>query len=151
MKFLSTFLLSLCFSIVFYGQQKIKYVYVQKINDDYSIAFTKYNKRYKLYSNPVIICKKEYFIIEQYEEQSFSSKSIQLSPNKQYVVLDHISKGVVFDGEVEKPVENYHCVIVDIKHYKVVKHLQSDCDGSWNKKNEWISNNQIIFAGITSK
>ena len=70
-----------------------------------------------------------------------------LSPDANYVVVDAIIKGYVYENEVDSSLhENYTCAIIDLKKARIVKQMQQDCDGAWNKKSQWVSSaGKVIF------
>jgi hypothetical protein len=70
-----------------------------------------------------------------------------LSPNAKYVVVDGIIKEYVHESDKDSTLhENYTCAIIDIKKAKIIKQMQQDCDGSWNKKSQWVSSGgKVVF------
>lgn len=117
------------------------------ISKFYKLGFRSYNKEFKMYQNPFILNGGKQYKIEGYGSMSYSEGGVLgISPNNRYMVLDHISKGYVEDGIDKKLYENYLCVIVDIPSKKVVMSMQSDCDGEWNKNNQWVnSSGKVVF------
>ncbi len=126
--------------------QKSKTLFIP-VNKTYKIGFYKYDKKFQLYQNPFILKgKKKYKIIGYDTNNSYSGGEIlSISPNKKYIILDNISKGYVDDGTNKTLYENYSCVIIDLYNKKVLLEMQDDCGGNWNKENEWISNEKLIF------
>lgn len=130
-----------------FSQKKevIKYAHSQKISSDYELVFLKYNKDYNLYSKPRIIYKNKLKIIIGFDDNNFSGAKINISKNRKYFVLDNIIKGYVYVQNDSILHENYNCVIIDVKNSKIVYRMQTDCGGLWNKKNQWVHNNEILF------
>ncbi len=117
------------------------------ISKSYKLGFRTYNKEFKMYQDPFILNGGKKYKIEGYSSTNYSEGgALGISPNKQYIVLDHISKGYVEDGKSKRLYENYLCVIVDISKKKVVTYMQSDCDGEWNSSNQWLSSDgRVVF------
>ncbi|MBP2615799.1 hypothetical protein [Chryseobacterium jejuense] len=131
-------------SIVF--SQSGKKPPVITISKFYKLGFKTYDKEFKMYQNPFILNGHKKYKIEGYGSMNYSEgELLGISPNKKYIVLDHISKGYADDGVHKRLYENYLCVIVDVPKKKVVMNMQSDCSGEWNKNNQWVSNNNVIF------
>lgn len=119
------------------------------LNDSLSIYYATYNPSMKLWYNLYIIknkSRKKLSSDNKYQgvgSELFSS----LSPNAKYVVVDAINKDYVFESANDSVLhENYSCNIINLNTAKIIKTMQEDCSGEWNKKNEWISNDgKIIF------
>jgi hypothetical protein len=143
------FFLTICLllSNLLFSQKKdvAKYVLSQRISSDYELVFLKYNKDYNLYSNPRILYKGKLKIVSGFDENNYSGAKINISKNKKYFVLDNIIKGYAYVQNDSVLHENYNCVIIDIKKSKIVYRMQSDCGGKWNKKNQWVYKNEILF------
>lgn len=140
---LLTFLLLTASSIFSQTKKKLP---VLPISQSYSLGFNTYDKEFKMYQNPFIMNKGKKYKIQGYGSANYSEGEIlEISPNKRFIVLDHISKGYVEDGINRKLYENYMCVIVDVFKKKVVKYMQGDCSGSWNKDNKWVNGDEVIF------
>lgn len=140
---LLTFLLLMANSI--FSQTKKKPPVIP-ISQSYSLGFSTYDKEFEMYQNPFIVSKGKKYKIQGYGSANYSEGEIlEISPNKRFIVLDHISKGYVEDGISKKLYENYVCVIVDVFKKSVVKYMQEDCSGSWSKDNRWISGNTVVF------
>ncbi|MEG0926257.1 hypothetical protein [Chryseobacterium sp.] len=138
-----TFLLLTASSIFSQTKKKLP---VLPISQSYSLGFNTYDKEFKMYQNPFIMNKGKKYKIQGYGSANYSEGEIlEISPNKRFIVLDHISKGYVEDGINRKLYENYMCVIVDVFKKKVVKYMQGDCSGSWNKDNKWVNGDEVIF------
>lgn len=135
------------FSIVSFAQKKkeMQYVYSQKISNEYTLVFSKYNKAENLYSEPKIIYKGKANLIADFNLENYTSKKINVSKNKKFVVMDNIIKGYVQTENDSVLHENYTCVIVDLKKMKVVFEMQSDCGGSWSCKNQWVNDGKVLF------
>ncbi|WP_269236276.1 hypothetical protein [Flavobacterium flavigenum] len=143
------FLLIICslLSNFLFSQKKslAKYALSQKISSDYELVFLKYNKDYNLYSNPRILHKGKLKLVSAFDENNYSGAKIKISKNKKYFVLDNIIKGYVYVQNDSILHENYNCIIIDVKNSKIVYRMQTDCGGFWNKKNQWVHNNEILF------
>lgn len=143
------FFLTICslLSNLLFSQKKdvTKYVLSQRISSDYELVFLKYNKDYNLYSNPRILYKGKLKTVLGFDENNYSGAKINISKNKKYFVLDNIIKGYAYVQNDSVLHENYNCVIIDIKKSKIVYRMQSDCGGKWNKKNQWVYKNEILF------
>ncbi|WP_162926155.1 hypothetical protein [Chryseobacterium aurantiacum] len=138
-----TFLLLTASNIFSQTKKKLP---VLPISQSYSLGFNTYDKEFKMYQNPFIMNNGKKYKIQGYGSANYSEGEIlEISPNKRFIVLDHISKGYAEDGISRKLYENYMCVIVDVFKKKVVKYMQGDCSGSWNKDNRWISGDTVIF------
>lgn len=112
-----------------------------------SLVFLTKEKGSGLYREPRIKGYNFLSRIEGYDSQNFSSNWIKRSPDGSHLVMEGIIKGYVYSGEKDSVLhENYGCVIVDIKRARVVQYLTADCDGSWNKSNEWISNGRVVYS-----
>lgn len=140
-------ILVLLFSSACFAQNKndLGYAYSQKISNEYTLVFLKYNKAENLYSEPKIVYKGKVNTIADFDLQNYSSKKINISKNKKYMVIDNIIKGYVQTQKDSVLHENYTCVIVDVKKFKVVLEMQSDCGGSWNCKNQWVNDGNVLF------
>lgn len=135
----------LLFSTVVFPQSK-KQLPIIPISQSYQLGFKTYDKEFEMYRNPFILNAGKKYEIKGYDSMNYSEGGILgISPNNRYIVLDHISKGYVEDGISKRLYENYLCVIVDVPKKKVVMHMQSDCSGEWNKNNQWISGNKVVF------
>ncbi|WP_250253376.1 hypothetical protein [Chryseobacterium sp. Marseille-Q3244] len=141
-KYLILVLLQLS-SIVF--SQSGKKLPIIPISKTYQLGFKTYDKDFKMYQDPFILYDHKKYKIEGYGMNYSEGELLGISPNKKYIVLDHISKGYVDDGVHTQLYENFLCVIVDVHKKKVIMNMQSDCSGEWNKKNQWISNGKVIF------
>lgn len=118
------------------------------ISKNCQLGFRSYNAEFGLYQQPYILQDGIKKNINNYSSDNFSGGEIlAISPNKRFLVMDNIIKGYVEDGETKQLHENYLCVIVDVRRQKVVWQMQSDCSGSWNARNEWVSGGKIIFSG----
>lgn len=145
MKKMVLLLIVLLFQAVF--SQSGKTFPVITISKSYKLGFRTYDKEFKMYQNPFILKDGIKYKIEGYGSMNYAEGGVLgISPNKKYIVLDHISKGYVEDGTDKKLYENYLCVIVDVPGRKVVMSMQSDCDGEWNGNNQWVSSNgRVVF------
>jgi len=125
-------------------------IYAIKISNQTELNFLNYNNEFKLYSKPRLNKNGVIYKIEGYDDMNFSGidpVDIKLSKNKNYLKMDHISKGYVELSDKDSILhENYQCVIISIKDSKVVWYGVEMCDGEW-KGNQWISNDQIQFEG----
>jgi hypothetical protein len=121
-------------------------VFSKKLDRNCFLAFEKYNPTVKLFANPFLRIKNKKIKIKNFDANSYSDTNVSLSPNKRFLVMDYITKGYVYQSSTDSSfVENYHCVIVDMRKAKIVKHLQSECDGKWNAQNHWVSDDKIVF------
>lgn len=128
------------------NETKAKYAYCKKIDSNYKIVFLKNDQGSKLLAEPRIVFKDKTIEIKEFDETNFSSKSLKISKNKKYLVMDYIIKGYVQTENDSILHENYSCIILDIRNANIVMQLQSDCDGRWNN-NDWISDEKILFVG----
>ncbi|REC60063.1 hypothetical protein DRF65_23015 [Chryseobacterium pennae] len=117
------------------------------ISRSYQLGYNTYDNEFQMYQNPFILSDGKKYKIEGYGSMNYSEgKLLGISPNNRYIVLDHISKGYVEDGESKRLYENYLCVIVYLPGKKVVMYMQSDCGGEWNRNNQWVSSNgRVVF------
>lgn len=114
---------------------------------EFELIFTRFNKDFNLWYLPRLIVDTDTLLIEGLSNENGSELSISKSPNENFFVLDNIIKGYVEDDSGNKSLyENYTCVLVNVKEAKVEQSLQSECDGSWNSKNEWVCGGYIVFA-----
>ncbi|WP_299253242.1 hypothetical protein [uncultured Cytophaga sp.] len=114
----------------------------------FKIIFLEYNNEFKMWYYPKLIINNDTLQIKDLPIENGSELSIDKSPNGKYFVLDNIIKGYVEDDNGNKILhENYTCVIINVKEAKVEQFLQSECDGVWNERNEWISSDNVIFSG----
>lgn len=142
-KIVLTFLLLMVNSIFSQARKKMPVI---SITQSYTLGFKTYDKEFKMYQNPFIVNKGKKYKIQGYGSDNYSDGEIlEISPNKRFIVLDHISKGYVDDGFHKTLYENYLCVIVDVFKKKVVKYMQGDCGGSWDAQNRWVSGGKVIF------
>ncbi|MGU3373774.1 hypothetical protein [Chryseobacterium sp. M5A1_1a] len=142
-KIILTFLLLMVNSIFSQTKKKLPVI---PITQSYRLSFKTYDKEFKMYQNPFIINGDKKYKIQGYGSANYSEGGILgISPNKRFIVLDHISKGYVDDGVNKTLYENYLCVIVDVFKKKVVNYMQGDCSGSWSKDNSWVSNDKVVF------
>ncbi|MFP3835174.1 hypothetical protein [Chryseobacterium sp. SIMBA_028] len=138
-----TFLLLTANSIFSQTKKKMP---VLPISQSYSLGFKTYDKEFEMYQNPFIVNKGKKYKIQGYGSANYSDgKILGISPDKRFMVLDHISKGYVEDGLNKRLYENYVCVIVDVFKKSVVKYMQGDCSGSWSKDNRWVNGGKVIF------
>lgn len=137
----------LLFSIATFAQKKndLQYAYSQKISNQYTLVFLKFDKAQNLYSQPKIIYKGKASAISDFNLENYTSKKIKVSKNKKFFVMDNIIKGYVYTQNDSVLHENYTCVIVDVQKQKIVFEMQSDCGGSWNCKNQWVNNGKVLF------
>ena len=119
------------------------------LNKIVSLHYGSYNKDLKLWYNLSIINnKKSTKINKETDYQGVGSELFtSLSPNAKYVVVDSIIKDYVYTSEKDSTLhENYTCSIIDLKNAKIVETLQQDCDGRWDKNNQWISSGgKVVF------
>jgi hypothetical protein len=148
MKAVKLFMVLIFAPLLMLAQAKPKATVLKKINAQYCIYLAKFNKKYNLYTQPKIVFKKKHHSIKGFDKNNFCGTDIKISPNKKFIVLEHISKGLVYDGKKNNLVETYHCVVINVAQYKVVKHLQSECGGEWNEQNEWVNNGETIFSTV---
>lgn len=81
--------------------------------------------------------------------QPYSELNIALSPNHRYMLLDRIEYGFVYINENDSVLhQNYFCDIIDVRNAKIKLSLQSDCDGFWNNKNQFVKpDGKVLFNG----
>lgn len=119
------------------------------LNDTLSLYYGSYNSNMKLWYNLYIIKKKKRVKLDKGSEYKGTGSQLfsSLSPNANYVVVDAIIKDYVYESDKDSTLhENYTCAIIDLKKAKIVKQMQQDCDGSWNKKNQWVSSGgKVVF------
>ncbi|NML69165.1 hypothetical protein HHL23_05085 [Chryseobacterium sp. RP-3-3] len=132
------------------GQNKtVKKDTIIVLNDTLSLYYASYNSNMKLWYNLHIINKKKKIKVGKGSEFNGTGSELfsRLSPNAKYVVVDGIIKEYVHESAKDSTLhENYTCAIIDLKKAKIIKQLQQDCDGSWNKKNQWVSSGgKVIF------
>lgn len=114
---------------------------------EFQLLFTQFNKEINLWYSPKLIVNNDTLLISGISNENGSELSINKSPNGNLFIMDNIIKGYVENDNGEKILhENFTCLIVNVKEAKVELSLQSECDGSWNSQNEWISNGNIVFA-----
>lgn len=137
-----------------FAQEKALHSYPLRIplKKGITLVFLIKEKGTDLYQQPRIKTKQTLRKIDGFDEHNFSSSRIRLSPNGYFLMLEHIIKGYIQQSGNDSVFhENYGCVIVDLRKVKVVDYLQSNCDGSWNSNNEWISSGNIIFRSTNVK
>ncbi|KPE52813.1 hypothetical protein [Chryseobacterium indologenes] len=132
------------------GQNKtVKKDTLLTLNNNVSLYYASYNKDMKLWYNLYIINKKKRIKIDKGNQYKGTGSELftSLSPNANYVVVDAIIKDYVHESDKDSTLhENYTCAIIDLKKAKIVKQMQQDCDGSWNKKNQWVSSGgKVVF------
>ncbi|CEJ67996.1 hypothetical protein BN1195_00278 [Chryseobacterium oranimense G311] len=133
-----------------YVQNKtVKKDTVIALNDTLSLYYASYNSDTKLWYNLYIIKKKKRIKVGKGNEYNGTGSELfsRLSPNANYVVVDALIKDYVHESDKDSTLhENYTCAIIDLKKVKIVKQMQQDCDGSWNKKSQWISaGGKVVF------
>ncbi|UWX59792.1 hypothetical protein N0B40_15395 [Chryseobacterium oranimense] len=133
-----------------YVQNKtIKKDTIITLNDTLSLYYASYNSNTKLWYNIYIIKKKKRIKVGKGNEYKGTGSELfsRLSPNANYVVVDAVIKDYVHESDKDSTLhENYTCAIIDLKKVKIVKQMQQDCDGSWNKKSQWISSGgKVVF------
>lgn len=150
MKHLTLYIYLLLFSLSACAQtQKASLAYAATVplGKTYTLVFLNKEANSSLYKQPRLKSRAGLKAITGFEEQNCASKKVKLSPDGRYATMDHITRGYVMESERDSVFhENYSCVIVDLKQAKVVQYLQSECDGAWNKKSEWVSNDQVVFS-----
>lgn len=118
------------------------------ITQSVSLYFGNYDKVQNLWKNPKLIRnKKDTLDIQNWDNTWGSELSIKSSYDKKFMILDAIIKDEVEDDDKTQAYENYTCQLIDISNSSVIDSFQENCDGEWNKDNEWVSNNEIIFIG----
>src|SRR5690606_3472338 len=81
-----------------------------ELTNKFSLYFEKYNNELELWYNPYLIKGKDTIRIEGYSYDNGSELQINISPNKNYIVLDNIIKGYVYESEQDSILhENYGC------------------------------------------
>ena len=119
------------------------------LNDTLSLYYASYNSPMKLWYNLHIIKKNKRIKLDNGNGYKGTGSELfsSLSPNANYVVVDGIIKEYVHESSKDSTLhENYTCAIIDIQKAKIIKQMQQDCDGSWNKKNQWVSSaGKVIF------
>jgi hypothetical protein len=129
--------------------KKVKKDTLITLNNTSSLYYASYNSDMKLWYNLYIINKKKKIKVEKGNEYKGTGSELfsRLSPNANYVVVDAIIKDYVHESDKDSTLhENYTCAIIDLKTAKIVKQMQQDCDGSWNKKSQWVSSGgKVVF------
>lgn len=119
------------------------------LNDTLSLYYASYNNPMKLWYNLHIVNKKKRIKVDKGSEYKGTGSELfsKLSPNAKYVVVDGIIKEYVHESAKDSTLhENYTCAIIDLKKAKIIKQMQQDCDGAWNKKNQWVSSGgKVVF------
>ncbi|PIF46482.1 hypothetical protein CLU96_3520 [Chryseobacterium sp. 52] len=119
------------------------------LNNNLSLYYASYDSNMKLWYNLHIIKNKKRIKVGKGTQYNGTGSELfsSLSPNANYVVVDAIIKEYVHESDKDSTLhENYTCAIIDIKKAKVIKQMQQDCDGSWNKKNQWVSSGgKVVF------
>jgi hypothetical protein len=119
------------------------------LNNNLSLYYASYNSPMKLWYNLHIINNKKKIKVGKGTEFKGTGSELfsSLSPNAKYVVVDGIIKEYVHENDKDSTLhENYTCAIIDIKKTKIIKQMQQDCDGSWNKKSQWVSSGgKVVF------
>ena len=133
-----------------YVQNKtVKKDTIIRLNDTLSLYYASYNSDTKLWYNLYIVKKKKRIKVGKGNEYKGTGSELfsKLSPNANYVVVDAVIKDYVHESDKDSTLhENYTCAIIDLKKVKIVKQMQQDCDGSWNKKSQWISSGgKVVF------
>lgn len=120
------------------------------LNDTLSLYYGSYNRTMKLWYNLHIINKKKRLKVGKGTGYNGTGSELfaALSPNAKYVVVDAIIKGYVHQTDQDSSLhENYACAIIDINKATIIKQMQQDCDGAWNKKNQWVSSSgKVVFS-----
>ncbi|KMQ64634.1 hypothetical protein ACM46_10310 [Chryseobacterium angstadtii] len=120
------------------------------LNNNISLYYASYNNNMKLWYNLYIVNKNKRIKIDKGNKYKGTGSELfsSLSPNANYVVVDAIIKDYVHESDKDSTLhENYTCAIIDVKKAKIVKQMQQDCDGSWNKKNQWVSSGGKVVFG----
>lgn len=121
------------------------------LNDSLALYYGSYNKEVSLWYNLYILKKGDSIklIEDSYDFFGVGSELFySLSPNSKYIVVDGIIKGYVYENKKDSTLhENYSCALIDIDKVSEIHQWQQYCSGYWNIKNQWISDNQIIFDG----
>ncbi|KAB1231373.1 hypothetical protein [Chryseobacterium viscerum] len=129
--------------------KKVKKDTLITLNNTSSLYYASYNSDMKLWYNLYIINKKKKIKVGKGNEYKGTGSELfsRLSPNANYVVVDSIIKDYVYESDKDSTLhENYTCAIIDLKTAKIVKQMQQDCDGSWNKKSQWVSSGgKVVF------
>lgn len=122
------------------------------ITKNLSLYFGNYDKMQNLWKNPKLIRNnKDTLYIQNWDENWGSELIIKTSYNKKFMILDAIIKDVVEDDDKTQLYENYTCQLIDVLNSFVIDSFQGNCDGEWNKDNEWVSNNEVMFIGNNDK
>lgn len=147
------FLVSIIFTLSTFGafaktsRSHAKYVTIVKITGNINIGYKKYDKKFKVYYDPMLLKNGKSFLITGLDKNKACDVPTSLSPNKKYCILPVYEIGYVGSGKDRFLHENSFCYLINIETCKVELQLQSDCGGEWNEKNQWMNNNKIVFDG----
>lgn len=144
-------LLFIIFIIAISCSEQKKFVKTVVITSNCNLGFLKYDKEMDLYYLPYLIKNGKSLPIKNYNHDNgcdLGSMNSSVSSNGKYFIIGNIIKGYVDDGIKKRLHENYLCSIVDIEGDSiVVGSLQERCSGTWNNKNQFIFENEIVFEG----
>jgi hypothetical protein len=118
-----------------------------ELSKNHGLLFLKYDKEMKLWYEPHIVDFRNDDTLKIKNLENGFEAFLSVSPNGKYVVIDNIIKGYVYVTETDSILhENYLCAIIDIENAKIIHSMQTDCGGEWDKNNNWINGDKIIFS-----
>jgi hypothetical protein len=126
---------------------KIEFVKTIQLSGNTQLAFAKRDTIFDLYYEPFFVVNNKKYPLAGFDNMNRSSGNILgFSPNGNYFVIDYLSIGYV-DKKGENVLhENYFCVVIDIQNKRILEQMQSDCDGEWNRQNQWISGGKVVIS-----
>jgi hypothetical protein len=117
-----------------------------QISENVQLAFAKRDTIFDLYYEPFFIINNKNYPLADFDNMNRSSGDILgISPSGNYFVMDYLTIGYVDKNGENILHENYFCVVIDIQSKRILEQMQSDCDGEWNKQNQWVSGGKAVI------
>jgi hypothetical protein len=117
------------------------------LSADWGIHYSRYNEKMDLWYGPrlVNLNKKDTITIKG-DFYGGSNLYVNVSPNSKFLVLDDVAAGYVYTGKDTILHYRGFCNIIDITNAVSILKMQSDCSGMWDKENNWINGDKIVFS-----
>lgn len=105
------------------------------------LRFYNFDEFSNLYFEPKLIINSQKFSIENFDSSHGNHGEIKsVSPNGNYFIMD------LMMINNKKVVENIGCAIIDIPNKMIVRILKNECNGEWNKANQWLFDGEVVVS-----
>lgn len=123
------------------------------LNERYAISFkidSQFNSQ--VYTQGILVSgDKE--IKKIYTDNVMIDLNFDVSPNDKFVVIGHADVGYVYLTENDSIFHDaFSCDLFELKSGELLGGFQSDCDGKWNEKSQWITpSNELVLDPLHIK